>query len=57
MKASFRQVWAWPLAIALFTASGLASALVADGWGDWWAWFALGVPVAVCGLCARPRKA
>lgn len=57
MKASFRYVWAWPLAIALLTASGLASALVADGWGDWWAWFALGVPVAVCGLCARARKA
>jgi hypothetical protein len=41
------RLWGWPVAIALVTASGLASALVSDGWGDVWSWIALGVPVAV----------
>ena len=42
------RVWAWPLALALLTASGLISALVSGGgWGQAWSWFALGLPVAV----------
>ena len=54
MNRSFRQVWAWPIALALLTASGLASALIVDGWGDWWAWLALGTPVLVAGWLAQP---
>jgi hypothetical protein len=50
------QLWGWPLAIFLVSATGLASALVADGWGDAWSWFALAVPVAVSGWCAWPRR-
>ena len=29
------------------SATGLLSALVSDDWGDAWAWFALGLPLAV----------
>lgn len=47
MSAHFRRVWAWPIALALLTASGLLSALVSDDWGDAWAGFALGLPVLV----------
>lgn len=41
------KLWAWPVVLALLSASGLVSALVSDGWGDAWSWFALGLPVAV----------
>jgi hypothetical protein len=41
------RLWAWPVGLALLTASGLISALVSDAWGDAWSWFALGLPVAV----------
>jgi hypothetical protein len=47
MSPQARRMWKGPLAIALFTASGLVSALVSDGWGDAWAWLALAVPLAV----------
>ncbi|MFT7773722.1 hypothetical protein [Roseateles sp.] len=47
MSAHFRRVWAWPVALALLSASGLVSALVSDDWGDAWAWFALGLPLVV----------
>lgn len=47
MSPHFRRVWAWPVALALLTASGLVSALVSDDWGDAWAWLALGLPVLV----------
>lgn len=47
MSAHFRRVWAWPVALALLSASGLVSALVSDDWGDAWAWFALGLPLLV----------
>jgi hypothetical protein len=47
-------VWRWPLLLAVLTASGLASALVSDGWGDAWSWFALGVPVAM--MCRFAKK-
>lgn len=39
--------WTWPVLIGLLTLSGLVSALVSDGWGDVWSWFALGLPCAV----------
>jgi len=44
---SFWRLWRWPLVLGLLSASGLLSALVSDGWGDWWAWLSLGLPVAV----------
>ena len=47
MSAHFRRVWAWPLALATLSASGLVSALVSDDWGDAWSWAALGLPLAV----------
>jgi hypothetical protein len=50
-------MWGWPLVLGLLSASGLLTALVSDGWGDWWAWLGLGVPVAVMAWFAWvPRK-
>lgn len=43
----FWHLWGWPVALGVLSASGLLTALVSDGWGDWWAWLGLGVPVAV----------
>ena len=40
------QVFRWPLAV--LSAGGLISALVADGAWDAVSWFGLGLPVAVC---------
>lgn len=45
--AVFGKLWGWPIALGLLSASGLLSALVSDHWGDWWSWFALGLPVLV----------
>ena len=54
----FRTLWGWPIVLGLLTASGLATALVSDTWGDWWAWVGLGVPVAVMGWFTwRPTPA
>ena len=56
-NSALLKVWAWPVALALLSASGLVGALVSDGWGDAWSWFALGLPVAVAawfGLRTRP---
>lgn len=47
MSNRFRRIWAWPVALAVLTASGLLSALVSDHWGDVWSWVGLGVPLAV----------
>jgi hypothetical protein len=34
--------------MGVLSATGLLTALVSDGgWGDWWSWVGLGVPVAV----------
>ncbi|WP_348683590.1 hypothetical protein [Acidovorax soli] len=55
-KSSFLAMWGWPLALAVLSASGLASALVSDTWGDWWSWLGLGLPVAVMGWHAWPRS-
>jgi len=52
----FWALWGWPIALAVLTATGLASALVSDTWGDWWAWLALGLPTLVMGWHAWPRK-
>ena len=64
MSGGLVRIWAWPVAIAAVSASGLVSALLSEGWGDAWSWIALGLPVAVgawCGLLRRekvegPRK-
>ena len=59
MHGSPGQLWFWPLVLALFTATGLLSALFSDGWGDVWAWLALAVPLLAIGwCCARgtPRR-
>lgn len=55
MKGGFGRVWGAPLALALVTVSGLASALVSDGWGDVWSWVTLGLPVTVSLRCAMRR--
>jgi hypothetical protein len=47
MSPQFRRVWAWPIALAVLSASGLLSALVSDDWGDRWSWLALGLPLVV----------
>lgn len=47
MTSTRVRLWAWPVFLALLTASGLFSALVSDGWGDRWSWVALGSPLAV----------
>jgi len=44
---SFWHLWRWPLVLGLLSASGLLTALVSDGWGDWWAWLSLGITVTV----------
>ena len=46
MSESFRRVWFWPLVLAVFTGTGLVSALFSDGLGDAWAWVGLSVPLA-----------
>jgi hypothetical protein len=43
----FWHLWRWPIVLGVLSATGLLTALVSDGWGDWWAWLGLGVPVAV----------
>ena len=56
MSDRFRRIWAWPVALGVLTASGLASALVSDHWGDVWSWVGLGVPVAVMAALALKRS-
>lgn len=57
MSAAFLRIWGWPVLLALVTCSGLLSALLSDGWGDVWSWFALGSPVALSVWYAVPRRA
>jgi len=45
MKPTFTQLWGWPIALGVLSATGLLSALVSEGWGDVWSWLALGGPV------------
>jgi len=48
MSAQFKRLWGAPIVLGVLTATGLLSALVSDGgWGDWWSWLGLGIPVAV----------
>lgn len=47
MNAAFLRLWGWPIVLGLLSASGLLTALLSDGWGDWWSWLALGLPLAM----------
>lgn len=48
-RHAFRRMWGWPIVLGVLTTFGLISALFSDGGvGDVLAWFALGIPVAVC---------
>lgn len=42
------QIWAAPILLGLSSAVGLVTALFSGGIGDYVAWVALGIPVAVC---------
>jgi len=53
----FGSLWGGPIAMAVLTTTGLATALVSDTWGDWWSWVGLGIPVAVMGWFCWPRAA
>jgi hypothetical protein len=55
MRSGWR-IWAGPAALGLSMASGLASALVCDGWGDRWAWATLALPLLAAAWRARPRS-
>ena len=52
MRRSAVQIWGAPVALALSSALGLVSALVADGAGDALSWLALAIPGAVILRCA-----
>ncbi|WP_295954706.1 hypothetical protein [Rhodoferax sp.] len=54
MSDGFKKLWLWPTVMGLLTLSGLLSALVSDGLGDWWSWLGLGLPVAAMGWYALP---
>jgi hypothetical protein len=59
---SSTKIWAPPLVLAVVSAVGLVSALLADGVADVLAWLSLGVPVLVVGwyilpLAQRGRRA
>ena len=41
---------------AVFTATGLVSALFSEGWGDAWAWVGLSVPLAAIAWCCAVRR-
>ena len=51
MNEQLRRIWFWPLVLAVFTTTGLVSALFSEGWGDVWAWVALATPLASIGWC------
>lgn len=57
MTAAFWKLWAWPIALGLLSVGGLVGGLVADGWGDAWAWIGLGIPVLVLGWHLRRHRA
>lgn len=52
--ASAIHVWRAPVALAVATAIGLTSALLADGAGDVLAWLTLSCPVVVVVWCVLP---
>jgi hypothetical protein len=42
-----REIWRWPVVLALLTSAGLAAALLGDAVGDVVGWTALLVPTAI----------
>ena len=52
-RRSFRQVWLWPVVIALLSAAGLVSALLGDGVWDAVSWIALAPPNLLSALACR----
>ena len=54
MSPAFKKLWLWPTVLGVLTLSGLLTGLVSDGWGDWWCWLGLGLPVAVMAWYALP---
>lgn len=57
MNRPIGRIWLWPIALALFSLTGLVSALIWDGLGDVWSWIGLGVPAVVgCSLALRRRQ-
>ena len=48
-------IWRVPAALGVLTASGLVTALVADGAADVWPWLALATPLVVAIGCMRRR--
>lgn len=57
MSTAARRLWTGPILMGLLTASGLATALVSDTWGDWWSWVGLGMPTLAMGWYAwRPAR-
>lgn len=51
MNESLRRIWFWPLVLAVFTGTGLVSALFSEALGDVWAWVALAAPLVVIAWC------
>ena len=59
MSPQFKSLWGAPIVLGALTLSGLLTALVSDGLGDWWSWLGLGLPVATMAWYAwpgRPKK-
>jgi hypothetical protein len=53
-----RQVWGWPIVVALLSTVGLVTALVGDGVWDVFSWAALALPVVISGVAwMRSRRA
>lgn len=51
------RVWSAPLYLSVVSTIGLIAALLSEGLGDYIAWLALGIPVAVVLWYVPPRRA
>lgn len=54
------KIWFWPSVIGLLSLAGLVVGLIYDDLGDVFAWFSLGIPVAVSawyGIDPQPPSA
>ena len=56
MRPAFGRTWGWPIVLGVLSGTGLVSALLADGWYDWWSWLGLGLPLAVAARHWLKRK-
>jgi hypothetical protein len=54
-RQSVRDIFKWPLVIAVLSTVGLLSALLGDGIWDGLSWVALAIPVLLYGIFARRR--